>query len=89
MAILENVKEVFDGDEDETEGDWIIEKLTAMGYVVTVIMARASTLGSLAVRIRAYFICIRLPRAIANDDDRKVHATHPTPKFALIYIAKT
>ena len=86
VAILENVKEIFDGEEDETEGDWIIEQLEALGYVVTVIISKATSLGSLAQRIRAYFICILLPRAIAHDASRQVHVRPRTPIVALNYL---
>ena len=81
MAILENVKEIFDGEDQDTEGDWIIKQLSDLGYVVTVILSQAHILGSLATRIRAYFLCIRLPREIANDYARQVHVRQQTPDF--------
>ena len=86
ILILENVKELLIVDVDtSTTSDcvYICSQLTAAGYsLVTYFITRAEQFGSAAVRIRIFFVAIRVPKAIADNSPlliqvrREMHVMH-------------
>ena len=101
IVIIENVKEIFAGD-DFADGDCVVSEMSLMRYVVTVIISKAQSLGSLVTCGRAYFVCIRLPRAVHNEEASQLQCQQnvtecynafqvsiPTPSMFLDIFAST
>jgi hypothetical protein len=76
ILVLENVKEIFNDVKDSiddsveaalSDGDFVLQRIHELGYKLAMhLVAKTGRCGSRAVRVRIYFIFMRVPQALTN-----------------------